>query len=73
MTAAASSGGWHLCWNDLTLSTHFYSFLILMPLALGEAAKWVLRKRPDWATILSIPLAFIIFSLLQPNPDCLRS
>jgi hypothetical protein len=50
----------------MTLSTHFYSVLILAPLGLGELAKWVVRKRPDWPTILCLPLALVPYCLWLP-------
>jgi len=50
----------------MTLSTHFYAILILLPLGLGELAKWILRKRPDWPTILCFPVALVPYCLWLP-------
>jgi hypothetical protein len=50
----------------MTLSTHFYAILILLPLGMGEMAKWILRKRLDWPTILCFVLALVPFCLWSP-------
>ena len=50
----------------ITLSTQFYSILILLPLGLGELAKWIIRKRPDWPTILCMPLALVPYCFWSP-------
>ncbi len=48
------------------LSTHFYSILLLLPLGMGELAKWVFRKRPDWRTLVCIALALLPYMLWSP-------
>ncbi len=50
----------------MTLSTHFYAILILLPLGMGELAKWILRKRPDWPAILCFLLALVPYCLWLP-------
>jgi len=50
----------------LTFSTHFYSILILLPLAMGEAAKTYFRKRLDWASLACIAAAMIPYFLWLP-------
>ncbi len=50
----------------LALSTHFYSVLILLPLGLGELAKWILRKRLDWPTVLCMAPALVAYALGCP-------
>jgi hypothetical protein len=47
-------------------STHFYSILLLFPLACGELAKWIVRKRLDWATLFSIALGLIPYLFWSP-------
>lgn len=49
-----------------TLSTHFYSILLLLPLALGELTRWILRKRADWWTVLCIAVAMIPYMVWLP-------
>jgi len=34
------------------VSTHFYSILVLLPLALGEITRWIQKRRIEWATVL---------------------
>jgi hypothetical protein len=50
----------------ITLLTHFYSVYIFLPLALGELAKWVIRKRVDWRLILSCGIATIPYLCFVP-------
>jgi hypothetical protein len=50
----------------LALSTHFYGILILLPLGLGELAKWMMRKRLDWQTVACMALALIPYCLGCP-------
>lgn len=49
-----------------TFSTHFYSITILFPLALAELAKWRIRKRVDWPTLLCTAVAFIPYLIWSP-------
>jgi hypothetical protein len=49
-----------------TFSTHFYSITILFPLALAELAKWRIRKRVDWPTLLCMALGFIPYLIWSP-------
>jgi hypothetical protein len=49
-----------------TFSTHFYSIAILFPLALAELAKWGIRKRVDWPTLLCTAVAFIPYLIWSP-------
>lgn len=49
-----------------TFSTHFYSITILFPLAFAELAKWRIRKRVDWPTLLCIAVAFIPYLIWSP-------
>jgi hypothetical protein len=49
-----------------TFSTHFFSIAILFPLALAELAKWRIRKRLDWPTLLCTPVAFIPYLIWSP-------
>jgi hypothetical protein len=50
----------------MSFSTHFFNVTILFPLALGELAKWQIRKRIDWPTILCIAAGFIPWILWSP-------
>ncbi len=50
----------------MAFSTHFFSITILFPLALGELAKWKIRKRIDWPTILCISVGFIPWVAWSP-------
>jgi len=47
-------------------STHFFSITILFPLALAELAKWRIRKRLDWPTLLCVAVAFIPYLIWSP-------
>ena len=49
-----------------TFSTHFYSISILFPLALAELAKWRIRKRVDWPTLLCTAVALIPYFIWSP-------
>ena len=47
-------------------STHFYSIQLLFPVGCGELAKWILRRRLDWRTFLSVGAALIPYLLWSP-------
>jgi hypothetical protein len=47
-------------------STHFFSITILFPLGLAELAKWRIRKRIDWPTLLCMAVAFIPYLIWSP-------
>lgn len=49
-----------------TFSTHFYSILLLLPLACGELLKWYLRKRIDWMTLACVSLALVPYLVWLP-------
>jgi hypothetical protein len=49
-----------------TLSTHFYSVLLLGPLAAGEFTRWVLRRKADWLTVGCAILALIPYACWLP-------
>jgi hypothetical protein len=49
-----------------TLSTHFYSILLLGPLAAGELTRWVLRRKADWLTVGYTVLALIPYACWLP-------
>ncbi|HVP00726.1 MAG TPA: glycosyltransferase family 39 protein [Bryobacteraceae bacterium] len=51
----------------LMLSTHFYSILLLLPLAMGEVAKSYFRKRADWATLACVAVAMIPYVVWLPT------
>ena len=46
--------------------SHFYSVLFLLPLAMGEAAKAIRRRRIDWAVPICVAIALIPFALSLP-------
>jgi len=49
-----------------TFSTHFFSIVILLPLALGELFKWIKRKRLDWGSLASIAVALVPYMFWSP-------
>ena len=49
-----------------TFSTHFYSILLLLPLAAGELTRWVLRKRADWTTVVCAVPGLAIYGMWLP-------
>ena len=49
-----------------TFSTHFYSILLLGPLALGELTRWIPRRKPDWWTVLCTVIALIPYVVWLP-------
>jgi hypothetical protein len=51
----------------IMFSTHFYSILLLLPLAMGEAAKSYFRKRVDWATLACVAVAMIPYVFWLPT------
>jgi hypothetical protein len=50
----------------MSVSTHFFNITILFPLALGELAKWRIRKRIDWPTVGCIAAGFIPWIVWSP-------
>jgi hypothetical protein len=47
-------------------STHFYSIMVLLPLGLGEIARWLQKRRIDWATIACAALGTVPFVFWLP-------
>jgi hypothetical protein len=47
-------------------STHFYSILLMLPLAMGEATLWLQRKKVDWATVSCVAIAAIPYAVWLP-------
>ncbi len=50
-----------------TFSTHFYSILILLPLAFGELVKWRWTRRLDWASLGCIAAACGVYAVWLPT------
>jgi hypothetical protein len=48
------------------LSTHFYSILLLLPLAMGEATYWWLKRRIRWITVIGVALALVPYAIWLP-------
>lgn len=49
-----------------TFSTHFYSILMLLPLAAGEVARWCLRRRITWTAVIGVALALVPYAIWLP-------
>jgi hypothetical protein len=49
-----------------TFSTHFYSILLLAPLAAAELTRWILRRGIQWDTPICIALALIPYGIWLP-------
>lgn len=50
----------------ITLLTHFYSVYIFLALGLGELAKWIVRRKPDWKMFLCCAIAMIPYLTCVP-------
>jgi hypothetical protein len=49
-----------------TFCTHFYSILLLLPLAMGELTVWMEKRRPRWITPLGAAAALIPYAASLP-------
>ena len=62
-------GGWRIAYTvslAVTFSTHFYSILLLGPLAAGELCRWILRRKVDWWMPVCTALALIPYAIWLP-------